>query len=263
MGDDNHDIYLTLTGDDVSPETVRWHTLDSVVGGFDSALETMAAQMDREFKEREALIIPKVFERSSVRVAADVNRRAEDPLHQIDRAFQSGDISDLPGPVRDDLGSVQATVESRDAAVKMTGDEVDLNGISIAGNSPVIPPDEEEVSERTSHGVVYGICMRVNRTRNDATVVLHDGTKCSLEPLDDGQVQMLMKRTGENLEQVFRVEGEASWNPDDYKITKIAPVTIEPVERDAGTFFDELRDVTDGAFDDTDPIEYVEKMRGE
>ncbi|MFB6352388.1 MAG: hypothetical protein ABEN55_03570, partial [Bradymonadaceae bacterium] len=252
-----------LTGEDVSPETVRTAPMYRILASLEAALEEMGREIGLEFDEREALIIPTGgYEDSSLGLPGRVRRRAQEPLDRIGGAFQAEE-AELPGGVRSPLRDVQATLGDREASLDVESQTADWQSFSMSEDAPVIPKPQDEVVERTSHGVVYGICMRVNRSRPDATVVLHDGTKCKVKPIDDEQVQALMAGTGADLEQVFRIEGEATWNVDDYRITEIDPVTIEPVERNAGEFFDELRDATDGAFDDTDPVEFVRKLRGE
>ena len=263
MGEEATDIYLKLSGEDVSPETVRWETMYRIFGGLESAVEAMAFEVGLEIGEDEALIIPETIERSSFGLSGRINERVRKPLRQLGGAFGAGAVDELPAPVRDSLRDVQGALGDRGANLEVTSDAGTFEGFTLTEDRPVIPEPQSEVQERTSQGVVYGICMRVNRTRKDATVVLQDGSKCRVEPLDDAQIQTLMTGTGADLGQVFRIEGEATWNVDDYRITAIKPVSIDAVERDAGKFFDELRDATDGAFDDTDPVDYVRKLRGE
>ncbi|MFU8806087.1 MAG: hypothetical protein ACNA8W_19905 [Bradymonadaceae bacterium] len=105
----------------------------------------------------------------------------------------------------------------------------------------------------TSHAAVYGICMRVNRSARDARIELHDGTGCTLKGLSNEQIQKLMKETGENLDQIYRVAGEAIWSLDDYRIREIEVSSIESVKRDAGELFAALRNATGEDFEHIDP----------
>jgi hypothetical protein len=71
-----------------------------------------------------------------------------------------------------------------------------------------------------------------------------------------------MEETGEDLDQVFRIEGQATWSLDDYHINKTKVTAIESVERNAGELFGALREATEHSFDDVDPIDYVNELRG-
>ncbi|MFB6262275.1 MAG: hypothetical protein ABEL76_01430 [Bradymonadaceae bacterium] len=262
MADRLTDIYLELSGDDVSPRTVRVRTLLRILGGLESALVKMGEEMEVEFGEHEALLMPKSFERSSLAVRSDVSPRARKPLERIDEAVHGGNTADLPPDVNEQLGEVQSAVGERGATLDIRGDELELQGMSITEDTPVVESSEEDVEERTSHGVVYGECIRINRSRGDAAILLHDGARCRLTGLDDEQLRTLMRGSGDDLEQIYRIEGRATWNVADYQITSMDPVSIDPIERDAGALFDGLREATNGNFDETNPVEYVENLRG-
>lgn len=132
----------------------------------------------------------------------------------------------------------------------------------MSADEPDIPDPEADDIEMTSHAVVFGICVRVNRNRHDAAVRLHDGETCRLEDLSDGQIQELMSGTGRDLEQVYRIEGEAAWRVEDYRIRRLEVSSMKRVERDAEKFFDALRESGADRFEDVDPIEYINELRG-
>ena len=254
MNDNTTSIYLTLSGDDISPRNVRMNTLFGVLRGLEGALEAMAKELGVEFDPNEAIITPGEFEESSLGIPTALNPRATDSLHYIDRAFYSDNTDVLPPVVRSELRTMQSALGERGIELELSGRG--LHGVSLTKDTPPIKAPADDSLEMSSHAVVYGICMRVNRTTRDARIELHDGTGCTITALSDKQLQKLMKETGEDLDQVYRIEGKATWSMDDYRISKIDVIAIESVQRDAGELFDALRQATGETFEDVDPIDY-------
>ncbi len=262
MADDTKSIYLELTGDDISPTNVRMSTVFGVLGGLERAIEAVADEMGLEFDENEAIIIPSRFEESSLGICNELNQKAIEPVRHIDHACHTGELDTLPSKARSGLKDVQSTLGRRGVRLDITGESLGLHGVSLTEDTPHIEETVEEIETMTSHAVVYGVCMRVNRSRRDAAINLHDGQNCTLKDLTDQHLQKLMQKTGDDFDQVFRIEGRASWSLDDYRIREIEVSSIDSVERDADELFGALRDETGGAFDDVDPIGYVDKLRG-
>lgn len=262
MADDTTSIYLELSGSGLSPQRVRMRTLFGVLGGLEAALEAMAEELGVEFDEHESIITPQMLEESSVGIPTTLNRRAKDALARIDRAFYAEKLETLPSQVRSELRGIQTTLGQRGATLRMRSDKLGLHGFSLTEDTPVLPKSEDESLEMTSHAVVYGVCTRVNRKKNDASIDLHDGQNCKLENLSSEHFQMLMTSAGERPDQVFRVEGQATWEIDDYRITRIEVTSIQTVERDAGELFDNLREATGDEFAAIDPTDYVNQLRG-
>lgn len=256
-------FYLRLTGDDISPENTRIRTLFGVLRALEGAIEAMATELDIEFGEHEAILIPATPEASSLDIPGRFNHKAVEPMRRIDLLFYREETENFSAPVASEFGEMQRALASRGLTASVESEDIGLHGVTITGATPEIAEaTPEETEPMTSHTVVYGVCMRVNRKRRDASVQLHDGTNCTVKGLDDDQLQLLLKATGEDLDQVFRLEGQAAWHLDDYGVSEIRPSDIRPVTRDAGKLFDELRELVGDDYEDVDPIEYVRQLRG-
>lgn len=262
MADDTTLLHIKLSGGGISPANVRMDTLYGVLGGLERAIEAMAKTMGVAFDKYEAIVTPGALKNSSLAIPTTLNFKAHTSLREIDRAFYTDEIDRLPALVRAELLTLQFTLGQRGVTLEMTSSEVGLHGITLAKDSPHISASDEETLEMTSPAVVYGVCMRINRGTKDAAIKLHDGTSCTLKNLTDEHIQKLMKQTGENLDQVYRIEGQATWNMNDYRIRDIIVVSINPIERDAGELFSSLREVSGNTFDDMDPVDYVNQLRG-
>lgn len=260
MTDDTSTIYLKLSGDDISPTNVRMRTLFGILGGLEGAIVAMAEDMGVEFDENEAIIIPGELEESSLGIPGALNLKAEEPLRHIDRALYAEEVGGLPLQVRSELTCIQSTLSERGVDLEISGDG--LRGVFLAEDTPHIEEPSEGSDKMTSHAVVYGVCMRVNRSRRDAAIELHDGQNCTLKSLTDQQLKQLMKETGDDFDQVFRIEGQAKWSLDDYRISEVEVTSIESVDRNAGELFGALREATANAFDEVDAIDYVNELRG-
>jgi hypothetical protein len=189
MADDSNSIYLKLSGDDISPKNVRISTLFGILGGLERAIEAMAEEMGVEFEENESIIIPGQLQESSLNIPGTINRKARDPLRHIDRAFYADELSDLPSTVRSELRSIQSTLGKRGVRLEMAGEDVGLHGVALTADAPHIEASADDSDEMTSHAVVYGVYMRVNRTTNDARIELHDGSGCTIEDLTECMIQ--------------------------------------------------------------------------
>lgn len=263
MADDSiSSIYLKLSGDQITPTNVRMGMLFGVLGGLERAIEAMAEDLGIEFDENEAILVPERIEKSSLGISGVINHKARDPLQHIDRAFYAHEIETLPSSVRSEFQDIQSTLASRSVKMEMRSKNLGLHGLILTEDKPHIPKTPEDNDEMTSHAVVYGTCIRVNRTNSDARIELHDGTGCTIKGLTDDHIRTLMKKTGENLEQVYRIEGQATWSLGNYRISQIDVVSIQSVERNAKELFSALRKATGDTFDDLDPIDYVNELRG-
>lgn len=244
------EFYLRLTGDDISPENARIETLYGVLSALERAIEAMSTELGIEFDEHEAIIIPSAPEASSLGLPGRVNHKAVSPLQHIDRAFYHAETEMLPASVAAEISEMQGTLAPRGLTASIESDDMGLHGVTVTEDTPDISTSEDdELSPMTSHAVVYGICTRVNRDYRDATVRLHDDSICRVKELSDAQFQLLMSKAGDDLDQVFRLEGPAKWHVDDYRIFEIAPSDIQPVTRDAGALFDELAEVVGDDFE--------------
>ncbi len=262
MADDPTYFCLELSGDDISPENVRMSTLFGVLGGLERAIEAMAGEMGVQLDENEAIIIPGELAEASLVIPGLLNRKAKEALRSIDHAFYADEVGNLPATVRSELRGIQSTLERRSVRLEMSSTGLGLHGVALTADSPHIEEHSEENDRMISHAVVYGVCMRVNRSRKDAAIELHDGQNCTLKGLTDQQLKKLMQETGDDFDQVFRIEGQATWSLDDYRIGEIDVASIESVERNAGELFGALRKATGNSFDGVDPIGYVNELRG-
>jgi hypothetical protein len=240
---------------------VRISTLFEVVGGFDRALEAMGAELGIKLDDNETIIVPASVEESSLAFRGQLNPRFEAALGEVDRAFRSDDFAALPSSVRSEFRDVQKALGRRGATLDVTSDDITLHGVEFTGDYPDLSDKTDDIAEMTSHAVVYGICTRVNRTRTDAALALHDGSSCTLKDLTEDQLKLLMAATGEDFDQAFRAEGEATWNVEDYRITKMNVSNIRKIKRNAADLFDGLREITDGAYDDVDVFEDMKNVR--
>lgn len=256
-------FYLRLSGDDISPENTRIDTIYGVLGALERAVEAMGEELDIEFDDHEAIIIPLAPESSSFGLPNRVNHKAVEPLRHIDKAFYREETEILPDPVAGEIETMQSELAPRGLEASIESDDIDLHGVTITQDTPrIVSPEDEELEPMTSHAVIYGICTRVNRDYRDATIRLRDDSRCKVKDLDDEQFQTLMAEAGDDLDQVFRLEGRGKWNVDDYQIFEINPSEIRPVTRDAGKLFDELKSAVGDEYDDVDPVEHVHKLRG-
>lgn len=261
MPNDEIDIAFTLEGENIAPETVRVSTILRILGEFEQAIEAAAEESGTEFDQHEALLVPERFEHSSYRMRGRVMPRAATPVVQIGTALRAKTTEKLNPRTRDRLRDIQRELGNREASLRVETTDENASEFSMTQYAPVIAPGDESPETRTSHSVVYGVCLRINRNRRDATVRLHDDSKTKLTGLDDNQIQRLMKAAGEDLDQVFRIEGTATWQIDDYTIDSIAPSSIQTVNTDSGELFDELRRATDNQFDDTHTEDFMRKLR--
>ncbi len=261
MNDNQKTILLRLSGDEISPTNVRIDTLFQVLAGLEQVIIAMAGEMGLQFDEHEAIIIPGPLSASSLGVEAHLNQDALAPLNAIDEAFHNDRLPSLPDEVHEGFRKIQRGIKGRDLHLDIQSEALSLNGFSITAVEPQFASDTM-TDEITSHAVVYGTCMRVNRERRDATIQLHNGQKCTLKSLEDHQIRELLRGAGQDLNQTFRVDGQATWSLTDYQIKDIHAESIEAVERNVRELFSGLRETADESVDDLDPILYVNELRG-
>lgn len=260
MTDAAESIDIRLVGGGISPTKVRIETLFGVLGALEAAIENMAEHLGVEFEDHEFIVRPDgYFQESSLLIQSQINPKAAKPLQEIDRAFFEDDVDNLPDNVRARFLELQGVLARRGCDLELSG--TSLRGLKITKDMPSIKSPTDRL-EMTSNAVVYGVCTRINRAKRDARLDTFDGHGCTLTGLNDNHVRVLMRGTGENLEQVYRIQGEATWKLGTYRVTKMTVSSIELVQSNAEEFFEFLQKSISDSFDNVDPIAYVNDLRG-
>lgn len=256
-----HDITIKVEGE-ISPAHVRFETLFEILVPLELAVLRVLEGLDLHVPDTEAIFAAETIESGSFILGASVSDNVLRGLEEIGQAFYSDPTPPFLA-ARSELQHLHKNLMARKLSLGVgprkqmsTG----FQGFTIT-STPLPFPQVREF-QPTSHGVVFGTCRNLNIAKRTATVIVAGGISVILTKLSDDALRTILRHLGERLDQVYRFDGEATWNIENYAIEKMQVQSVRPVERDTRQLFESLKQAAGDTFDGMSVLKHLGSLRG-
>jgi hypothetical protein len=260
---DSKRILIKISGDEVSPETVRASDLAEFLINFEKAVLTTAmASKDFIPESSDAQLIFSLvsIESGSESLIFALTSEFTYGVSLISRAHLSQDYSTIPFEAHQSLHEISKQANSRSWAVEFVEDKKLSIPLSvISADTPFPAPKTVTVQGDTT---VYGRLIRVGGVKPKAMLELPDKKYLFIDLSERMAVVLASK---ERLYKDVGIEGIATWRVDTWELIRFKAKRVtqyQPHKNDIVKSFEALSETVGDRWDNIDVEQLIAEMRG-
>lgn len=250
-----HQVYVAITGAQVSPEQVSLKELVGILSRLDRAIVSYAAAQQIDLSEDASVSLVHIESGSECLVFS-----VPDPLvgvvAGISKAVGERQYGELPAETYEELYALSQAVSLRGWDLEIKEDNA--RGIQYArfgAKEPLDAPYAPAFVKGTT--TVYGQCLRVGGVHPKAELRLPSGKLMHVD-----LSEQVAKELATRLYEEVALEGAATWDTATWEILEFRVSQVTAFQKtDPVLAFKELAEAAHGAWDTVDAVDFVHGLR--
>lgn len=248
-------LTFRIEGDGVAPETVRLKDLYEILSLVEQTFASTAKGAGAKNSDDLSISLVEIRD-GSERTTLAMSESMYAAANQVSESIANDQFESIPVQAQAGLRKLWNRAKKSDWTFEFLPSDNGLTSSSITPDHEILRPGE--VSGRTT---LYGRCDRVGGAKVPTAWLTLISGETFVVALKDKQ---LAKKLGDRLYEIVGLEGEATWDLDDWKLNKFRAINInEYQDTDIVSAFENLAAQSGNYWDEIDPNEYVAELRAD